>query len=440
MKTSSDQLIYGVEDLPPWPRTALYALQWFIVFLPTLTVLSTISTEYLGLIGPQRVSFFQRIMVVTGTVMLVQPLWGHRYPLLDGPAAALLLSFLVLAPEGIHVIQGGMLVGGCFLVLLSAAGLMRFVEPLFTPNVIGVILILIAVAFLPYLAPLVIGAQGGRQSGDPLVFGVSMLVMLSIACISHWLRGFPRTLSFFLGVAGGTVIMGILGRLDTRLLQEARWFSVPHPFWVGWPRFSWSATITFVMAYLAVIVNAVGSIYSIAEVVGKEGLSRRVSRGIGITGLGGILAGGLGVFGTVSYGFSPGVVLVTRVGSRHPLVLCGALIVVLVFFQKLLALFSMVPPPVVGAALMAGMASQMGAGISVLAHRPLEGRDYLVVGIPILTGGVVSILPEGFFNQFPESIQALLRNGLVVGIVLVLILEHLLLPKGGSKGSHPPRG
>jgi xanthine/uracil permease len=184
----------------------------------------------------------------------------------------------------------------------------------------------------------------------------------------------------------------------------------------------------------------VGSIYSIAEVVGKEGLSRRVSRGIGITGLGGILAGGLGVFGTVSYGFSPGVVLVTRVGSRHPLVLCGALIVVLVFFQKLLALFSMVPPPVVGAALMAGMASQMGAGISVLAHRPLEGRDYLVVGIPILTGGVVSILPEGFFNQFPESIQALLRNGLVVGIVLVLILEHLLLPKGGSKGSHPPRG
>ena len=76
-----------------------------------------------------------------------------------------------------------------------------------------------------------------------------------------------------------------------------------------------------------------------------------------------------------------------------------------------------------------GMAAQTGAGISIFnrSGRALDGRDYLVVGIPILLGGIMSIFPEGFFQVFPFAAQALLKNGLVVGIVLVLILEHLLL-------------
>jgi len=60
-------------------------------------------------------------------------------------------------------------------------------------------------------------------------------------------------------------------------------------------------------------------------------------------------------------------------------------------------------------------------------RRGLEGRDDLVVGIPILMGGIVSILPEGFFQAFLSGVHALLKNGLVVGIVLVLGLEHLFL-------------
>jgi xanthine/uracil permease len=53
----------------------------------------------------------------------------------------------------------------------------------------------------------------------------------------------------------------------------------------------------------------------------------------------------------------------------------------------------------------------------------------MVIGIPVLMGGVVSILPQAFFEVFPSTVHALLKNGLVVGIVLVLVLEHLLLPR-----------
>ena len=430
MKGPTD-LIYGVDDMPPWPRCLVYGLQWTLIMLPGLTIFSAISSEYLGLQGHEEVLLFQRLLVIVGGVMILQTLWGHRYPLVDGPSSALLLSFIILARYGMSVIQGGMMTGALLLVLLSVFGMVRYLEPFFTDNVIGVILILVALTIIPYLAPMVIGVGRGSLHGDPSVFGISILVMVAIALFSNWLTGFPKTISLFLGIMLGTFLMWALGRMDFGGVREAQWFSVPRPFLPGIPRFSLSATITFLVAYMAVIINAVGSIYSMGEVVGKEGMAGRVNRGIAATGLGGLGAGALGVVGTVSFAFSPGVVLVTRVGSRFAVTVCGGLLLSLAFFSKFLAVLASFPPSVVGAALISGMAAQIGVGISIITRsgRSLDGRDYMVVGIPVLMGTLVSILPGTFFEAFPSTVHALLKNGLVVGIVLVLVLEHLLLPK-----------
>jgi xanthine/uracil permease len=406
-----------------------YGFQWMIIFLPTLMILSAISSEYLKLQEGERILFFQRVLVTTGGIMILQTLWGHRYPLLDGPSSALLLTLLVLAPGGMPAIQGGMIIGGILLVLLAALRLMRYVEALFTDNVIGVTLILIAITLLPYLAPLLIGQHPGSPRGDLRILGVSLVTVAAIALFSQRLTGFFRTLSLLWGILLGTFLMGLLGRLDFSVRPEVQWFSLPSSLVSEPPRFVLSAILPFLVAYLAVVINGVGSMYSIGEIVGKENMGRRVARGIGLTGAGGILAGALGSIGTVSFGISPGVVLITRVGSRFPLTLCGVFLCLLAFFQKFLMLLISIPPSVVGAALLTAMASQVGAGISVLTRtgRSLEGRDYLVVGLPILLAGFTTLLPEDFYRALPFSAQAFLKNGLVVGIVAVLLLEHLVL-------------
>jgi xanthine/uracil permease len=406
-----------------------YGFQWMIIFLPTLMILSAISSEYLKLQEGERILFFQRVLVTTGGIMILQTLWGHRYPLLDGPSSALLLTLLVLAPGGMPAIQGGMIIGGILLVLLAALRLMRYVEALFTDNVIGVTLILIAITLLPYLAPLLIGQHPGSPRGDLRILGVSLVTVAAIALFSQRLTGFFRTLSLLWGILLGTFLMGLLGRLDFSVPPEVQWFSLPSSLVSEPPRFVLSAILPFLVAYLAVVINGVGSMYSIGEIVGKENMGRRVARGIGLTGAGGILAGALGSIGTVSFGISPGVVLITRVGSRFPLTLCGVFLCLLAFFQKFLMLLISIPPSVVGAALLTAMASQVGAGISVLTRtgRSLEGRDYLVVGLPILLAGFTTLLPEDFYRALPFSAQAFLKNGLVVGIVAVLLLEHLVL-------------
>jgi len=430
MKASSN-LLYALDDLPPWSRCLVYGLQWALVFLPIITIVSTILFPYLGLEGDERILFFQRLLITTGTISIVQILYGHRYPLLDGPATAVLLTCIVFAPQGLPVMQGGMVMGGIFFLVLSVFGLTAYLEKLFTDNVIGVILILISITLIPFVTPLVIGQQHADPHGNPVVFGVSCVVIVVISLCSHWLKGFPRTISLFLGIAVGTVLMGMLGRLDLSGVKETLWFSFPKPFFPGFPRFSFSAGIAFLVAYLAVLVNAVGSIYSIAEVVGKEGLRDRLKRGVAAMGAGGIASGALGMIGTVSYTISPGVVLVTRVGSRYPVIVCGALLLFLAVFQKFLAILASIPAAVVGAVMVSVLSVQIGVGISVLtrSQKPLGARDYMVIGIPVVMGGIASLLPDSFFQDLPSMVNVLLKNGLVVGVVLVLLLEHVFLPR-----------
>lgn len=392
-------------------------------------ILSAISSAYLGFTDEDRLLFFQRVLLTSGGIMVLQTLWGHRYPLLDGPSSALLLSLLILAPGGMPAIQGGMIAGGFLLCLLSGLGLMKRLQPLFTDRVVSVTLILIAITLLPYLAPLVIGQHPERPQGDPVILGISLATVLAISLFSQKLSGFFRAASLLLGIGWGTFLMKLLDRVHFPPSLEAPWLALPHPLFPGLPSFHLSAILPFLVAYLAVIINGVGSIYSIGEVVGRGKMEERISRGIGFTGLGGLLAGALGSIGTVSFGISPGVVLMTRVGSRYPVTFCGVFLCLLAFFHKLLAFLMFIPPSVVGAALLAAMASQVGAGISILTRlgKVMDSRDYLVVGLPILLGGVITLLPETFSQALPAGLQAFLKNGLAVGIVAVLFLEHLLL-------------
>jgi xanthine/uracil permease len=152
--------------------------------------------------------------------------------------------------------------------------------------------------------------------------------------------------------------------------------------------------------------------------------------------LAGVAAAGLGVVGTVSYSSSPGVILVSRVASRYAQAMCGVILLLAAFMPRLNALLTAVPATVVGSALCVALGSQVGAGISVITAggKSLAGRDYLVVGLPVIIGTLVATLPSSFFAILPGSIGVVVSNGLVVGIVLVLLLEHLLLRKGQGGG------
>lgn len=421
--------IYGIDDHPPIIHSLLYAFQWAIILFPALIVVANLGGKALGLDPEGEVRFFQMTLFTSGLFTAIQCLWGHRYPLLDGPSAALLLTFIVLAPLGIEVIQGGMLLGGLLLMAFVLTGQLRKAVKLATPNVVGVILMLISFTLLPHLARTMMGMDALHPEGRPLIFYLSMLLVMVMAMLSHWLTGFLKTIALLFGMVLGTLVFSFLTTSGWDSLLHAGWFDMPSPWMPGTPIFYWPAVIALAASYIAVVVNSIGSLNGIAAITDADRLSRGTARGVFLNGLGGAVCGLFGTVGPATYSMSPGVVLANRVASRYATAYCGMLFVVAAFVPKVAALLAAVPAPVVGAALCVAMGAQVGAALAIVASRGLTSRDYYVVGLPVVFGTLVALLPESFLIEMSPGLRVFLGNGLIVGIALVLLLEHVLMRK-----------
>jgi uracil permease len=319
--------------------------------------------------------------------------------------------------------------GGAVLVALGLSGRLAQMARVFTPNVVGVILLLIAFTLLPHLVPRLAGVDEVHPGGEPAILATSLALVVAMAILSRWLRGFWQTVALFLGILLGTLVFALLGRVEWRPVVTAPWAAWPEQWWQQPPRFAWPAVTAFTMAYLAVVANSLGSIQGIANLTDVSRLPAGINRGILMNGLAGICSGLAGVVGMVSYSMSPGVVLVTRVASRYSITACGMTLALAAFLPKLAALLALVPAPVVGAALCVGLAGQVGAGLAILTshQRTLAARDYLVVGIPVMVGTLVGMLPQGLVAAMPVTARVFLGNGLIVGMLIVLLMEHVLL-------------
>ncbi len=403
--------------------------------IPSVVFFSTLCGVALHLDPAAQISFSQRMLIATGLMTILQSLKGHRYPLLEGPSSAILVSFMVLAPHGLPAVEGGMICGGFFLILIGVFKWFKWLSAFFTPQVVGVILILVALSLLSFLYPLLIGVSKTSPYGELSVFGSSLLIILFVSFLSHRLRGFLQTTSMLAGILFGLILFLLQGGMSLALVRQSTWFALPSPFLGGWPTFSLPAILAIVCTYLAVMVNTVGSIQGISEIVGKEGLEDRIHRGIGMTGVGGLLAGLLGVAGLVSFSISPGVVLVSRVASRYVLTMSGAIMILCAFIPKLWALLTAVPPSVIASVLFVTLSSQLMVGIHVMlsGKETIDRRKYFTVGLPILTGTMISIIPKQFFQLFPSTIASLVGNGLVMGILFSLLLEHVLFRQPKEK-------
>ena len=427
--------IYDIDDHPPFHYGIIYGLQWAFITFPIVIIATTLCGSALNLDIEGSIRFLQLVALTTGLFTFVQTLWGHRYPMVDGPSTALILTFILLAPYGLPAIQGGMMVGGILLIIIVLSKQLDRVIRLFTPNVVGVILMLIAFGLLPPLLRFLTGVDDAHPQGEAVTVMISFALILFIATLAYRLKGFLKTISILLGMIAGSLIFLSMGRLSLQDLATASWISFSTRWVESAPGVYWPAVVALACAYLAVIVNSVGSLQGIASITDKERLPVATRRGILVNGIEGIVCGLFGVVGgTVSFSNSPGVILVNRVASRYAVAYCGIILLLAAFVPKLAALLALVPAPVVGAALCVAMGGQIGAGIAIIASKEIGPRDYFVVGLPVLLGTMVGFFPRSLFEVLPGFSQVFLGNSLIVGIVIVLLMEHILWRESPSKG------
>ncbi|MGI6679121.1 MAG: purine/pyrimidine permease [Dehalobacterium sp.] len=92
----------------------------------------------------EQILYLQRLFFVVGISQLVQILFGHRMPLIVGPATVLIVAIGASQGFGQSVIDTSLVLSGLFLALLAMSGLFARLSGLFTPRVVATILVLIA--------------------------------------------------------------------------------------------------------------------------------------------------------------------------------------------------------------------------------------------------------------------------------------------------------
>jgi xanthine/uracil permease len=137
------------------------------------------------------------------------------------------------------------------------------------------------------------------------------------------------------------------------------------------------------------------------------------------------------VVGPVNYSLSPGVIMATGCASRFTLLPTAILMACLACSSKAFAFIGTVPSVVVGAVFLYISSYQIAAGLAVAAEE--KGRfdleDGLVMGLPLLLGTIVSFLPATLVGSFPPLLRPIAGNGFLVGVVAVLVLEHIIFRK-----------
>jgi xanthine/uracil permease len=415
---------YGIDDRPGLASLLIFGLQWLAVSVPLVLIIGRVVAGLQA--DGSAIPYLQRLFLLVALMLLVQVYLGHRLPLVLGPATVLLVGILASLDAGFPAINASLVISGLLLTGIAATGLIGYLKRLFTPRVIVVVLMLIAFTLAPTILDLVTDGGGIVSATRTFLFAVVFALALFIAggflqgiwksTLALWaiLLGTPAYIALFGAAApppADTALVALPGNLLAPL-------AVPDA----------GVLAAFLICYLALATNDLGSIQSVGGLLAADGMGERVNRGVVVTGLGNALAGLTGVIGPVNFSLSPGVIAATGCASRFALVPAAVAIGLMAASPLAIGYLSSIPGPVIGVVLTYVMAAQIAAGLMLgQESKAVETFDGgLIVGIPLLLGTLVAFLPPEVAAGLPATIRPLLANGFVVGIVTVIGLEHIV--------------
>jgi xanthine/uracil permease len=128
-------LKYGLEGRPPFKENLVYGLQWLAVTIPAVIILGKVLGGMQGSIEAELL-YMQKLFAVMAVSLLLQIKWGHRLPLVIGPATVLLIGILAAQDSSPAAIYSSILICGLVLTFLAASGLFAYLRRFFTPSVV----------------------------------------------------------------------------------------------------------------------------------------------------------------------------------------------------------------------------------------------------------------------------------------------------------------
>ena len=408
---------YSIDDKPSIGAILLYGLQWLMICIPIVLTSTFIAPK------GEMVFFTQKLFIVCGITIIAQVLWGHRLPSVAGPAAVLLMGVLAAASQG-HApstIYPSMIIGGAIVCVLALVGAMKYIQKVFTSRIVASIVLLIAFTMIKPIVGMIFADKA--HAGLALVSTVAGIAIMAWA--NKILRGIWKSMVVILAMILGSLFYYAMTEFPKEFISD----SVAPQLFLSEINLDAGVVIAFLFCYIALLINQVGSVQSLGEFVSAPNMAQRQKRSLFITGVMNMVSGATGVLGVVDYSLSPGVVASTSCASRYTMLPAAVAMVVLGFFPQAVAVLLTIPQPIMGIVLLYLMATQVAAGLEIIhsSKAVLSFRDGLVLGIPIMLTVILSFAPAEAMAVVPSLLRPIVGNGFVMGIIAVLVLEHLVL-------------
>lgn len=425
---------YNLNDKPGIVPMLMYGLQWFIVTVPCLVIIGIVAAGIHSTDTAEQIFYLQKIFVVMGLATIIQVWWGHKLPLVIGPASVLLIGVVSAQSSGASATYTAIMVGGVLLSILAYSGLLQKIRFVFTPRVITVILIMIALTLSPVILNLIV------SDSAHIAFNLMLALVFTfvLVIVNNILKGVWKSTTIIWGMLGGSIIYYLANGFSVASLSNIRNFGfdthlslsiLPLEFNIG-------TILAFIFCFIALIINELGSIEAVAQMLKADHVDKRVKRGVGILGFSNITSGFLGIIGPVDFSMSTGIISSTQCASRYTLIPAGIGLIFCAFFPPVISLLSNVPDVVLGCIMLYLMSTQFASGLVMLVLEKciVSFNNALTVGLSLMVALIISFVPKSAFEYFPLILHPIISNGFVMGVITVLILEHIVFTEKQKTG------
>jgi len=424
---------YSVNQVPPAGHLFVLSIQHVMLMVMSLSlpILFASQTNGTAEFAATLISFS---MLAAGLGSILQsiglPFIGSGYlcPNLCGPSY-FSLSLSAAWIGGIPLMRGMIILAG--LVEMALAPIIQKLKKVFPTFVVGLVVVMVGVSVIKLSVTSFFGLafHGDAIRNADIVIGIFSLMVMVLANL--WGKGFIKMYCLLIGMLSGWILSMILVPEYWQNLAAVKNFPIFALPSIG-PEFRGIA-FNFKMIIPFVVIAVSGSLKSFGNLLAAQKISEPelkepnfvpIRKGLLADGFSTALSGLLGGMAVDTSSSNIGLAGATKVVSRWISVGAGVIFVMLAFFPKLITVLSMIPKPVLGAAIIFTGCFMICTGLIEMFSESWNPRKTFVVGISLFFGLSTAFLPE-LYARTPEFIKTFFTDPLPTTTILAVILNQI---------------
>ncbi|WP_449620992.1 nucleobase:cation symporter-2 family protein [Robertmurraya sp. Marseille-Q9965] len=404
------------------------------LFIPPIILAGLLSFSV-----PDSALLIQMTFIACGLATIIQAGFAMKLPVMQGPSFVPLSALAAIGTSsGIGAMIGSLIPGALLIALLGypLRVFSKVVRKFIPPIVAGTVIVVVGISLMPSAINSIYTAQGS--------FGTNMLVALITAAVLIFCMyvgekaktklKYIKVAAVILSLGIGSITASFFGLVDFSSVGTASWFQMPSIFAFGTPKFELDAILIMLAIYFIVTIETTGTWFTVGKVTEEELNDKRLNGGAFGEGLGCFVGSFFGGTPVTGYSSNAGIIAITGIKSRKPIIAGGVILLVLGMMPKLMNLIASIPSVVINSVFAILCVVIMMNGFKVIKAVPFTERNMLVIGVSIMAAMFAVLMPADILSGLPSLVTYFISSGTATGAIVALVLNLVLPQKREDSG------